>query len=103
MARWFCLVVVTFSLSACAWSNEGILEDFRQNALPRAAFQMSCPSSQVETVILRNASNANNASAWNSSVGVTGCGQRLVYRHAGPQGWVMDSGGEANPRSPASQ
>lgn len=71
------IVVASFT-GGCVVS--GTVKAFKIEGLDRAAFEMSCPKEQIELTQLPNA-----------TVGVTGCGKKLVYVDVRGHGWVLNS------------
>ncbi len=69
-------------LGACgpnAWSLEGFKSP-DHGGIKRAAYEMECPESQLTTTDLGD-----------SSMGVSGCGKKAVYKWAYGAGWVNNS------------
>jgi hypothetical protein len=56
-------------------------ETFRSEVLPRAAFELSCPTDQVAVTRLAD-----------DSFGVSGCGRRAVYIYVSRVGYVNNTG-----------
>ena len=63
-------------------------ESFQRYGLPRASFEMQCPSDQLQQFGL-NAPLESHAYV-GSQVGVEGCGHRVVYVLT-PSGWLANA------------
>ena len=71
-------IVITAIAAGCA----GTTTQFRSQGLDRAAFELQCPSDQLQVVELSDA-----------QVGVSGCGKRAVYVNLGG-GWINNTGNQ---------
>ena len=66
----------------------GSFENFLDKGLPKAAFDLECPQTDLEAKELTP-----------GSVGVTGCGKRARYEYVGAAGgWVANAGADADPK-----
>ena len=82
--RWFSLVVVSLALSlgGCAtpaWTVEGFKAP-DSGGIKRAAYELECPEPQLQLSDLGD-----------STVGVTGCGKKAIYKWVVGAGWVNNS------------
>jgi hypothetical protein len=62
------LLSISALVAATSCVVAGTVGDFKASALDRAAFEMSCAKEQIEVTQLAD-----------STVGVAGCGKKLVY------------------------
>jgi hypothetical protein len=66
-----------------------VRSSFTDNALNRAAFEMSCPKEQLSLVPLNRPLDEDISLG--AQVGVTGCGHRMVYVMSMGAGWVANT------------
>ena len=71
------LAALILGTSAC-WNAT---ENFRRNALPRAAFELDCPAAQLQITELSE-----------TTIGVSGCGKKAVYVSAPGARWLNNTG-----------
>jgi hypothetical protein len=64
----------------------------------RAAFDLSCPGTDLELIELNRGANTAGV---DSVYGVTGCGRRATYIYMGAHTWVMNSDEQAEKRESA--
>jgi hypothetical protein len=64
-------------------------DSFRDKALDRAAFEMSCPKEQVRYSVLHRNDGMGCAG---SQMAVIGCGKKAVYVCTRTQDWINNTG-----------
>jgi hypothetical protein len=84
------IIVAGQPMAASYWTQND--RDVRQ----RAAFELSCPSEQLQLVPLMT-KELEQGQQVAHQIGVTGCGHRLVYVLDYSGGWVLNSS-DAAPR-----
>ncbi len=92
--RWVSFLAL-FAMAGCASTlaevRSRVKEGFRTEALPRAAFELSCPAESLEVVDL----TPDRQFAHGSQMGVSGCGKKVVYVYL-DNVWVNNTGGAKN-------
>lgn len=91
MKRWMMVVVpAALWLTGCCCGLHAVTaeDSFNSKALPRAAFDLSCPEGQLHTVVLTRNDGLGCAG---SQVGVTGCGRKTSYVCDRSQNWIRNS------------
>jgi len=80
-------LVLVLAVAACGATHhrKTMVDDFTKNGLPKAAFDLGCPSEQLEVTQLTDDAE---------SVGVRGCGRQARYEYVLSTGWVVDTTGE---------
>lgn len=80
-------------LGACVTAESS----FREKALARAAFDLSCPQEQLQIAVLfRN----DGLGCAGSQVGVTGCSKKATYVCTASQDWLMNTASNTTSASP---
>jgi hypothetical protein len=71
---------IAFAAGCAGWVVVGSKQDFMDNGLKRASFDMSCPAEKLTVTDLGQ-----------YSMGVEGCGKRASYKAVTGSGWVLNS------------
>ena len=91
MGRVSCIAVVLLGLAGCCCIGAHPVtaeSSFQEKALNRAAFDLSCPVNQLQTVVLTRNDGLGCAG---SQMGVTGCGKKATYVCDRSQNWLLNS------------
>jgi hypothetical protein len=95
--------LVLASITACAAPtqvngfkiNAFLWKDAQEKVASRATFDMKCPKPQLELTVLQVGANTDFTGGKDpTQVGVTGCGQSIVYVET-PSGWVANAMSES--------
>jgi hypothetical protein len=91
MGRSSCITVTLLGLAGCCCIGAHPItaeSSFQQKGLNRAAFDLSCPAPQLQTIVLtRN----DGLGCSGSQMGVTGCGRKATYVCDRSQNWLLNS------------
>jgi hypothetical protein len=89
MTRAWLLASLVLVLVGCGGAiRESRMSNFRQDVLPRAAFELGCSAEQLAVSDV-----SPETAEWEGAMmGVEGCGNRAVYVYVSGTGWVNNTG-----------